>query len=146
MGLNTSNSDEKTAYALPRAVAGINLLMHRASRLIAGKAVSATHLTDAAADRMEDTGSPDRASLLMMVLTFGSSLVQDWSAAGTQLIYALVFSVLLFYGDITAGRSTDRADFRLHSRLRGYEYRWARDSSGTFCCLSRRTSFLSAIY
>ena len=32
----------------------------------------------------------------MLVLTFGSSLVQDWAAAGTQLMYALVFSALLF--------------------------------------------------
>jgi thiosulfate dehydrogenase [quinone] large subunit len=32
----------------------------------------------------------------MMVLTFGSALVQDWSAAGTQLMYALIFSVLMF--------------------------------------------------
>jgi thiosulfate dehydrogenase [quinone] large subunit len=36
------------------------------------------------------------ASLLMVVLTFGSSLVQDWSAAGAQLMYALVLSTLLF--------------------------------------------------
>jgi thiosulfate dehydrogenase [quinone] large subunit len=32
----------------------------------------------------------------MVVLTFGSSLVQDWSAAGAQLMYALVLSTLLF--------------------------------------------------
>jgi thiosulfate dehydrogenase [quinone] large subunit len=32
----------------------------------------------------------------MVVLTFGSSLVQDWNAAGIQLMYALVFSALMF--------------------------------------------------
>jgi thiosulfate dehydrogenase [quinone] large subunit len=32
----------------------------------------------------------------MMVLTFGSALIQDWAAAGSQLIYALIFSLLLF--------------------------------------------------
>jgi thiosulfate dehydrogenase [quinone] large subunit len=36
------------------------------------------------------------ASLSMLVLTFGSALVQDWTAVGAQLMYALVFSVLLF--------------------------------------------------
>jgi thiosulfate dehydrogenase [quinone] large subunit len=36
------------------------------------------------------------ASLLMLVLTVGTALVQDWAVTGTQLMYALVFSVLLF--------------------------------------------------
>jgi thiosulfate dehydrogenase (quinone) large subunit len=36
------------------------------------------------------------ANLLMIVHMFGSSLTQDWIAAETQLMYALVFSVLLF--------------------------------------------------
>jgi thiosulfate dehydrogenase [quinone] large subunit len=35
-------------------------------------------------------------SLLIMVLTFGSALVQDWSAASIQLSYALVYSILIF--------------------------------------------------
>jgi thiosulfate dehydrogenase [quinone] large subunit len=124
MSLNASNSDEKIAYALLRAVTGINLLMHGASRLIAGKAVFAGHLADQFAHSPLPQWSVHGfgmalpavegllglllligwktrtaligASLLMMVLTFGSSLVQDWSAAGTQLMYALIFSVLLF--------------------------------------------------
>ncbi len=36
------------------------------------------------------------ASLVIMALTFGSSLVQNWSAVGTQLNYALVYAALLF--------------------------------------------------
>jgi hypothetical protein len=32
----------------------------------------------------------------MLVLTFGSSLIQDWQAASTQLIYAAVYAALLF--------------------------------------------------
>jgi thiosulfate dehydrogenase [quinone] large subunit len=36
------------------------------------------------------------AGLLIMVLTFGSSLLQDWATAGTQLIYAAVYAALLF--------------------------------------------------
>jgi thiosulfate dehydrogenase [quinone] large subunit len=36
------------------------------------------------------------ASLLMLVLMFGVTLKQDWATAGTQLLYGLVLSVLLF--------------------------------------------------
>ena len=35
-------------------------------------------------------------ALLMVILTFGSSLVQDWQIAGVQLIYAIAYSLLLF--------------------------------------------------
>ena len=119
-----SNRDGTMAYALLRAVAGTNLLMHGASRLIAGKAIFATHLAEQFARSPLPQWSVHGfgivlpgvegllglllligwktrwaligASLLMMVLTFGSSLVQDWNAAGAQLMYALVFSLLLF--------------------------------------------------
>ena len=121
---NTSNSDEKIAYALLRAVAGVNLLMHGVSRLLAGAAGFAWHLSEQFAHSPLPPGLVHlfgsvlpaiegliglllliglktrlaliTASLLMMVLTFGSALVQDWAAAGIQLMYALVFSVLLF--------------------------------------------------
>ena len=124
MIFNTSNKDEKVAYALLRAVTGTNLLMHGASRLIGGQSLFAAHLTEQFAHsplpqwsvRAFGTVLPAvegvvglllligwrtrtaliAASLLMTVLTFGSSLVQDWSAAGTQLMYALIFSVLMF--------------------------------------------------
>jgi len=124
MKFNTSNSDEKIAYALLRAVIGTNLLMHGISRLLAGPQAFATHLTGQFARSplpqplvrafgsvlppIEGTiglllliGLKTRwaliaASLLMLVLTFGSAMVQDWAAAGTQLMYALVFSILLF--------------------------------------------------
>lgn len=33
---------------------------------------------------------------LMIVLTFGSCLIQDWQIAGTQLLYQIAYSVLLF--------------------------------------------------
>ena len=35
-------------------------------------------------------------ALLILVLTFGSSLVQDWQAASTQLLYAAIYAGLLF--------------------------------------------------
>ncbi|HMF54185.1 MAG TPA: DoxX family protein [Edaphobacter sp.] len=124
MELNISNSDEKIAYALLRAVAGTNLLMHGFGRLLAGPQNFAAHLTEQFARsplpeamvRGFGTALPPiegviglllligwktrwalvAALLSMLVLTFGSSVVQDWAAAGTQLMYALVFSVLLF--------------------------------------------------
>ncbi|HMG02910.1 MAG TPA: MauE/DoxX family redox-associated membrane protein [Edaphobacter sp.] len=124
MRFDTSSSDEKIAYALLRAVAGTNLLMHGVSRLLAGQLGFTTHLTEQFARSplpeaivhgfgtvlppiegliglllligWKTRWALIAASLLMLVLTFGSALVQDWAAAGTQLMYALVFSVLLF--------------------------------------------------
>src|SRR5437660_1751187 len=114
MRFNTSNSDEKIAYALLRAVTGVNLLMHGVSRLLAGPAGFAGHLDEQFAHSPLPPASVHlfgtllpategliglllliglktrwaliAASFLMMVLTFGSALVQDWSAAGTQLV------------------------------------------------------------
>ncbi len=124
MQIHPSSSDEKIAYALLRAVAGTNLMMHGASRLLAGPQNFTAHLTGKFAHSPLPqplvqgfaTGLPPvegliglllliglktrwaliASLLLMLVLTFGSSLVQDWSAAGTQLMYALVLSLLLF--------------------------------------------------
>jgi len=36
------------------------------------------------------------ASILIMVLTFGSSLEQNWPVTGLQLTYALAYAALLF--------------------------------------------------
>lgn len=124
MKFNTSNSDEKIAYALLRAVAGVNLLMHGVSRLLAGPDAFAGHLSEQFAHSplpvplvhgfgavlppiegliglllligWKTRWALIAASLLMLVLTFGTALVQDWPVAGSQLMYALVYSVLLF--------------------------------------------------
>jgi thiosulfate dehydrogenase (quinone) large subunit len=124
MRFNVSNRDEKIAYAMLRAVAGTNLLMHGVGRLLAGPEAFAGHLTEQFAHSPLPTWSVHlfgiflpavegflgllllmgwktravliAASLLILVLTFGSALVQDWSAAGVQLVYVFVFSALLF--------------------------------------------------
>ena len=124
MSTGLDNRDEQIAYALLRMVVGLNLLMHGVSRMLAGPATFAAKLAGQFAHTPLPTwsvwgfamilpaveallgllllmGLRTRAaliggSLLMMVLTFGSGLVQDWSAAGLQLSYALIFSVLLF--------------------------------------------------
>jgi thiosulfate dehydrogenase [quinone] large subunit len=117
-------SDERLAYALLRAVVGINLLMHGVSRTIAGSgefaaklvmqfehaplpawSIWAFGLTLPSIEGilgillligLRTRASLIAASLLIMVLTFGSALLQDWSAAGTQLTYAAVYAALLF--------------------------------------------------
>ncbi len=124
MQFNVSRSDEKVAYALLRAAAGTNLLMHGVSRFLADPAMFAAHLTEQFAHSPLPAWSVHlfgrvlpavegllgllllmgwktrwvliAASLLILVLTFGSALVQDWPAAGVQLIYAVIFSTLLF--------------------------------------------------
>jgi thiosulfate dehydrogenase (quinone) large subunit len=118
------SSDQRLAYALLRMVVGLNLMMHGVSRLLMGTDKFAAHLAgqfahtplpawsvwdfgmvlpaiEALIGLLLLLGLRTRAalvagSLLIMVLTFGSALTQDWAAAGLQLTYALVYSVLLF--------------------------------------------------
>lgn len=117
-------SDESLAYALLRVVAGTNLLMHGVSRWLVGPAVFAGKLMEQFAKTplpewsvrafglmlptieallgllllvgLRTRAALVGATLLIMVLTFGSALLQDWNIAGLQLMYALVFSALLF--------------------------------------------------
>ena len=117
-------SDERIAYALLRIAVGINLLMHGVSRMIAGPGEFAAKLVmqfshaplpawsvwffglilpsiEALLGLLILIGLRTRAaliaaSLLITLLTFGSALLQDWAAAGTQLTYAAVYAALLF--------------------------------------------------
>lgn len=124
MGIEIDNRDQRLAYALLRIVVGLNLLMHGVSRMLAGPGAFAANLVaqfvhaplpmwsvwafgvvlpavEALIGLLLLIGLRTRAaliagSLLIMVLTFGSGLVQDWPAAGLQLTYALVYAALLF--------------------------------------------------
>ncbi len=115
--------DEALAYALLRIVLGLNLAMHSVSRILMGAGEFAAKLTMQFAQTplprwsvysfgvvlpgvegmlgvllllgLRTKAALIGASLLMLVLTFGSSLVQDWQAAGTQLMYAAIISALL---------------------------------------------------
>ncbi|WP_433963952.1 MauE/DoxX family redox-associated membrane protein [Tunturiibacter gelidiferens] len=117
-------SDERIAYALLRIAVGVNLMMHGVSRMITGPGEFAAKLVmqfghaqlpawsvwffglilpsiEGLLGFLILTGLRTRAaliaaSLLIVVLTFGSALLQDWATAGTQLTYALVYSVLIF--------------------------------------------------
>jgi thiosulfate dehydrogenase [quinone] large subunit len=115
---------EQIAYALLRAVVGVNLMMHGVSRMIAGPGEFAAKLVmqfehaplpawsvwvfglmlpaiEGLLGLLILIGLRTRAalvaaSLLIMLLTFGSSLLQDWTVTGIQLTYALVYSILIF--------------------------------------------------
>jgi thiosulfate dehydrogenase (quinone) large subunit len=116
--------NEQLGYALLRAVVGVNLMMHGISRMITGPGEFAAKLvmqfehaplpawsvwvfglilpaTEGLLGLLILVGLRTRAalvaaSLLIMLLTFGSSLLQDWNVTGTQLTYALVYSILIF--------------------------------------------------
>jgi thiosulfate dehydrogenase (quinone) large subunit len=116
--------DEKLAYSLLRIFVGLNLMMHGVSRLMAGAGQFAAKLDTQFSHTMLPAwsihvfglvlppieallgfllliGLRTRVTLIaamiwLAILTFGSSLIQDWAAAGTQLVYALAFALLLF--------------------------------------------------
>jgi thiosulfate dehydrogenase [quinone] large subunit len=116
--------DEQIAYALLRIVVGVNLMMHGVSRIHAGTGEFAAKLVMQFSHAplpawsvwffglilptieglfglliligLRTRAALIAATLLIVVLTFGSALLQDWAATGTQLLYALVYSVLIF--------------------------------------------------
>lgn len=124
MARDINSRDQRLAYALLRIVVGLNLTMHGVSRMLAGPTTFSAKLVGQFAHAplpqwsvwgfgmvlpavgallglllllgLRTRAALVAGSLLIMVLTFGSALVQDWPAAGLQLTYALVYSVLLF--------------------------------------------------
>lgn len=124
MEASFKSDDQRLAYALLRIVVGLNLLMHGVSRMLAGAGAFAAYMVEQFAHAplpvwsvwsfgmvlpaieallglllligLRTRAALVAATLLIMVLTFGTGLLQNWSAAGLQLSYALVYSVLLF--------------------------------------------------
>lgn len=119
----SERTDRALAYALLRLVLGVNILMHGVSRILAGVSgfvhglLPEFHGTPLPAASVYAFGLalPYAEAilgglllpglwtryvcmlglLLLAVLTFGSALHQDWNAAGIQLVYAIVYAVLL---------------------------------------------------
>jgi thiosulfate dehydrogenase [quinone] large subunit len=115
--------DSSLAYALLRITLGLNIFMHGTSRLLAGitnfvssmiKIFQNTVLPtavivpfgyalpwlEAALGLLIIIGFRTRealvaGALLMLGLTFGTALRQDWSVAGTQLLYSVVYAALI---------------------------------------------------
>jgi thiosulfate dehydrogenase [quinone] large subunit len=119
-------TDQRHAYLLLRVLTGVDFFMHGFARIFTGnhlsgfaqgmvKSMAATPLPPVLTLATGYTvpcvelvigvlllaGIATRAALtvaflLMLVLMFGVTLKQDWSTAGSQLIYGLVLAVLLF--------------------------------------------------
>ena len=122
----TPPTEQRQAYLLLRLVTGLDFFMHGFARIFTGshlsgfahgmvKSMAATPLAPALALAAGYTipcielligtllllGLFTRAALtiallLMFTLIFGVGLKQDWTVAGTQLLYALVLAILLF--------------------------------------------------
>ena len=117
--------NRSAAYLLLRAMLGVNMLMHGVSRILAGPSAFAAGLVhgfqstplpapltysfalalpfaEALIGVLLLLGLFRRFALLlggalMVALTFGTTLKQDWPSAGLQLIYALVYAALLAF-------------------------------------------------
>jgi thiosulfate dehydrogenase (quinone) large subunit len=115
--------DRSLAYALLRVTLGLNIFMHGASRLLAGVGSFVTGMTKMFQDTLLPTavvvpfgyalpwleaglgiliiiGLRTRevlvsGALLMLALTFGTALRQDWDVAGIQLLYSAVYAALI---------------------------------------------------
>lgn len=112
----------KTAYALVRICLGINILMHGLVRLVRMSAFEATlqaqfshtflpvfsvHLAgwlimlgETTVGTLVVLGLALRPALIaglleMLLLQFGVTLIGNWSVAGIQLIYVVIYGVLL---------------------------------------------------
>jgi thiosulfate dehydrogenase (quinone) large subunit len=122
--LRDDEKDRRIAYALLRILLGANIFMHGVSRLMAGPAVFTAKITEqfaraplphwslvgfavvlpwleALLGLLLLLGLWTRfaliaGSLLILVLTFGVTLVQEWGIAGLQLIYAIAYAALIF--------------------------------------------------
>jgi len=131
-----SAGDYSAAYALLRATLGVNIAMHGISRILGGvgafaagleKQFAATALpnfavaafahalpwAEAAIGLLILFGAATQfaliaGALLILVLTFGTNLHQDWQVAGLQLIYAVVYALLIAFRRYNAF-SLDRA-------------------------------------
>ncbi len=115
------------AYLLLRLTLGINILMHGLSRILSGLASFAAGMVQQFAHTPLPSplvhafaytlpwselligiaillGLWTRAALILgaleiIVLTFGIGLTQNWTVAGIQMIYAMVYAILLAFGE-----------------------------------------------
>ena len=122
--------DAEIGYSLLRATLGLNIFMHGTSRLLAGPSSFANSLIPAFQHTVLPAGllrpfglalpwleaisgllvllglwtrlALVAGSLLIITLTFGSTLKQDFSAAGIQLTYAAVYALLLAFRQYNA--------------------------------------------
>lgn len=133
-------SDAVIAYTLLRVSFGTNILLHGASRLLAGRGGFLAYLNhyfehaplmpksflpvfgtvlppvEAALGLLLVLGLATRfaliaGALVMLILVFGTNLAQDWNVAGLQLIYCFLYYYLLAHREWN-GLSVDARLFR----------------------------------
>jgi thiosulfate dehydrogenase (quinone) large subunit len=127
MAANTTNRerDAALAYFLLRVTIGTNIFIHGLSRILAGPSHFAGALVPAFQHAPLPSGfvrlfalvlpfaesivgllvlagigtriALVAGALLILTLTFGATLNQDWESAGLQLIYAAVYAALLAF-------------------------------------------------
>ena len=125
--MNHNATARELAYLLLRITLGINILMHGLARILAGlspfadgmiKQFASTSLPPTLVHAFAIAlpwselfigtlillGLWARTALVLgaleiFVLTFGISLTQNWSVAGLQLIYAIVYAILLAFAE-----------------------------------------------
>lgn len=138
-GISLKASDAALGYLMLRLTLGVNLLMHGLSRLFEGESkfvvptvqmfqgsflphpLVVAFLTvlpwfEAIIGLLILIGLRTRlvltlAALLIAALTFGVTSLQNWTAAGEQLIYAIAFALLIAFAAV------DR--YSVDARLRG---------------------------
>jgi thiosulfate dehydrogenase (quinone) large subunit len=135
------------AFLLLRLTLGINICMHGVSRIAAGPATFANSLVSIFQNTPLPVWSVHIfglilpwaeailgvlllmglwtlpalvcGALLILVLTFGTTLRQDWNTAGIQLIYAAVYAALLAlnrWNDYSLDRLLSRSQIREKQR------------------------------
>jgi len=126
--MNIPYTDERIAYALLRFVFGLNICFHGVSRLLGDHQAFLSYLTKsmASAVLIPKASIPVVAAVLpwvesvvglllllglftrialiagfldMILLMAGITLAQNWDVAGIQLIYCLIYFVLLAWLD-----------------------------------------------
>ena len=133
------------AYALLRLTLGVNIFGHGICRILGGPSIFAAALAtqfegtvvppfvigplalalpwlEASIGLLILVGAFTRFSLfagalLMVVLTFGATVHQDWDIAGLQLTYAVAYFGLL----ALVQKNRLSLDFLVHSRSHGHE-------------------------
>jgi thiosulfate dehydrogenase [quinone] large subunit len=125
--VNPNSTGRELAYLFLRLTLGINIFMHGLARIVSGLSPFADGMVKQfASTSMPPTfvhafatalpwselfiglfiliGLWTRTALALgaleiVVLTFGISFTQNWSVAGLQLIYAIVYAILLAFGE-----------------------------------------------
>jgi thiosulfate dehydrogenase (quinone) large subunit len=125
--VNPNSTGRELAYLFLRLTLGINILMHGLARILSGLAPFANGMVKQFADTSMPAALVHAfaialpwselfigfliliglwtrtalalGSLEIVVLTFGISFTQNWSVAGLQLTYAIVYAFLLAFGE-----------------------------------------------